>query len=360
MDLNQLLQIAIQINAADVYVKADTPPVASVNGGLKLLEQRRVTGEEITQAIQGMVDGKKWQEFQDERELNFSYTTPGSAERFRVNAFYQRATPGLVMRRVKANIPSVEELALPTSVKQLIMEHKGLILITGQTGSGKSTSLASMLDYRNQNTSGHIITIEDPIEYVYQDKKSIISQREVGIDTLSFQNALKNALRQAPDVVLIGEIRDLNTAETALTMAETGHLVLATLHATNAYQSLERVISLFPGDKMSQMLMSLSVNLLAIMSQRLIPTKDGKGRAAATELLINTPRIKELIDDNNISEIKEMLRGSGDMEGMHSFDHCIFHLYESGQITQEKALEYAESESDMTMRMKGFGGIQQV
>lgn len=360
MEIDTFLQTAIQINASDVYLKADTPPVASVNGSLKLLEQRRLTNEEIAQAIQAMVSQKLWQTFLDERELNFAYTTQTSHERFRVNAYFTRGHMGLVMRRVKAQIPSVEELNLPHKVKELIVAHKGLILVTGQTGSGKSTSLASMLDYRNQTTSGHIITIEDPIEYIYQDKRSIISQREVGIDTQSFQTALKNALRQAPDVVLIGEIRDLQTAETALTMSETGHLVLATLHATNAYQTLERIISLFPGDKMAQMLMSLSVNLLAIMSQRLVPTIDESGRVVATELLINTPRIRELILDNNISEIKEMLKKSSDVNDMHSFDNCLFDLYEKKKISPDKALEYAESQSDMQMQMQGFGSLSQV
>jgi len=284
-----------------------------------------------------------------------AYASSGGG-RFRVNIYLQRGGIAIVCRRVKLEIPSIEELGLPPQLGDLSLLPRGLVVITGPTGSGKSTTLAAMLEHRNQTQGGHIITIEDPIEFVYTDKQSIVSQREVGLDTLNFENALKNALRQAPDVISIGEIRDLETAETALIMAETGHLVLATLHASNTYQSLERLISMFTAEREKQLLFILSLNLRAILSQRLIPVKDDTGRVVATELLLNTPRVKDLIRDNKFSEIKEILK-SGAEDGVHSFDQSIGTLYEKGVISEENALLFVDSQSEFRMKLKGFKGI---
>ncbi|HNT29515.1 MAG TPA: PilT/PilU family type 4a pilus ATPase [bacterium] len=354
MDLGPMLAGMVKNDASDLYLKSAAPATIRVHGKLQMLDSQPLSAEEIHRIAETLL-GSEWSSFSSAKEANLAYIDT-AGERYRVNLYYQKGAPGIVFRRVKANIPGIDTLHLPEKLKELSLLQRGLIIISGPTGSGKSTTLAAILEHRNQTQPGHVVTIEDPIEYIFDDKKCLFSQREVGIDTLSFNKALKNALRQAPDIISIGEIRDLETAETALTMAETGHLVFATLHASNTYQTLERLTTLFPGEQEKSLLLTLSLNLRAILSQRLIPTKDHAGRMVATELLLNTPRVKELIRENAIPEIKEYIRNSTD-EGMHTFDQSIYRLFEQGIISDADALLFAESDAELKMRMKGFKGV---
>ncbi len=355
MILDPLMEELIRQDGSDLYLKSDTIPCVRVNGKVQPLEAARLTAKDLESIARSLIREDRWPIFVRDCEFNMAFTS-ATGSRFRVNLYVQRGDVAIVFRRVKLEIPSIDELGLPIQLKELAQSPRGLVIITGPTGSGKSTTQASMIDHRNSTQSGHIITIEDPVEFVYTDKQSIVSQREVGIDTLTFENALKNALRQAPDVISVGEIRDLETAVTALIMAETGHLVLATLHASNTYQSLERLVSLFTADREKQLLFVLSLNLKAIISQRLIPRTDGAGRVAATELLLNIPRVKDLIRLNQIGEIKDVLR-RGEEEGIHSFDQSVSALFEQGIISEQDALLFADSQGEMRMKMKGFNGV---
>lgn len=359
LDLNKLLTDMVQKQSSDLYLKLDSEPKIRVNGSLETVVPGKLQAADLKAAVAAVATPGQIAKLQLEKELNLAYRD-SHGERFRVNLYQERGGTGIVFRHVKLLIPTVESLGVPIKLKEIALGQRGFFVICGPTGSGKSTTLAAMLDYRNQSRAGHIITIEDPIEFLYQDKQSIVSQREVGLDTLSFQNALKNALRQAPDVISIGEVRDLDTAVTALTMAETGHLVFATIHASNTYQSLERLIAIFTPEREKQLLMMLSMNLVGILSQRLIPRLDGEGRVAATELLIVTARVKELIHANLLSDMREVLRRSAE-DGGHSFDQSIFELYQQGLISKVSALDFSDSPGEIKMQMQGFqGAIKQV
>jgi twitching motility protein PilU len=303
--------------------------------------------QELARSI---MNDKQAEEFEASKECNFAISPPGVG-RFRVNAFVQQARVGLVLRTINAAIPKIEELGLPTQLREIALTKRGLVVFVGGTGSGKSTSLAAMIGFRNENTQGHIVTIEDPIEYVHEHRNCIVTQREVGVDTDSWHAALKNTLRQAPDVILIGEIRDRETMDYAIAFAETGHLAMATLHANSANQALDRIINFFPEERRAQLLMDLSLNLKAFVSQRLIPMKDSKGRAAAVEILINSPLISDLIFKGDVHEIKEVMAKSREL-GMQTFDQHLFDLYEEGKISYEDALRNADSVNDLRLRIK--------
>jgi len=357
--LEKFLDQTVERKASDLYLKSDALPMLRINGELQAIAQAALSVQDLEKCISELLTSEQMKRFAEEKEFNMAYKS-AKGGRFRVNIYFQRGTLGIVFRLVTLEIPTIESLHLPLKLKEIALMRQGMFIVVGPTGSGKSTTLASIIDYRNANARDHIITIEDPIEYIYQDRQSIVSQREVGLDTLSFDNALKNALRQAPDVISIGEIRDLETATTALSMAETGHLVFATLHASNTFQSLERLVSIFTAEKEQQLLMMLAMNLKGILAQRLIPLKSGEGRVVATELLVVNSHIKELIRANQISEIVAILR-RGDQEGMHSFDQNIYAIYEQGLISENHALGFSDNQGEIKMRMKGFAGaIKQV
>ena len=350
MDFTQLLKVMVERDASDLFVTAGARPTIKVDGTLKPLTKDTLKPSQSRALVYSTMNDKQLAEFEGSNECNFAISAPGLG-RFRVSAFQQRNSAGMVLRKINDYIPSLEELNLPPILKDLSMTKRGLILFVGGTSTGKSTSLASMIDYRNVNHRGHIITIEDPIEYVHDHKQSIITQREVGIDTESFDTALKNTLRQAPDVILMGEIRTRETMQHGLVFAETGHLTLATLHANNANQALDRIISFFPPEHHDQMWMDLSLNLKAIIAQQLLPTKDGKGRIAAIEVLINTPLISDLVRKGEVHEIKEVVRKSTNL-GMQTFDQALFELYRVGAVTYEVALNHADSPNDLRLMIK--------
>ena len=350
MDFTQLLKVMVERDASDLFVTAGARPTIKVDGTLKPLTKDTLKPSQSRALVYSTMNDKQLAEFEGSNECNFAISAPGLG-RFRVSAFQQRNSAGMVLRKINDYIPSLEELNLPPILKDLSMTKRGLILFVGGTSTGKSTSLASMIDYRNVNHRGHIITIEDPIEYVHDHKQSIITQREVGIDTESFDIALKNTLRQAPDVILMGEIRTRETMQHGLVFAETGHLTLATLHANNANQALDRIISFFPPEHHDQMWMDLSLNLKAIIAQQLLPTKDGKGRRAAIEVLINTPLISDLIRKGDVHETKEVVKKSTNL-GMQTFDQALFDLYRDGEVTYEVALNHADSPNDLRLMIK--------
>ncbi len=352
--LEEALVVLLERNGSDLYIEAGAPVALRVNGELEYLSEERLPPQFATTLVRSSMNDEQWAQFNDNLELNYAYSIPGKG-RWRMNAFIQRGTPALVARTIKSDIPSVDELGLPPVLKDLIMRKQGLILFVGGTGTGKSTSLASLIDYRNRHAAGHIITIEDPIEFVHHHKRSIVSQREVGMDTRSYFDALKNTLRQAPDVIMIGEIRDQENMEHAINFAETGHLCLSTLHANNANQALDRIINFFPTDKRNQLLMDLSFNLLAVVSQRLVPRKDG-GRVAAMEILIRTPRVADLIFKGDIPALKETMAASND-SGMQTFDQHLFQLFDQGIITAEDALRFADSPNDVRLQIKLAGKL---
>lgn len=351
MGIDQMLKKMEDTNASDLYIKTGCPPMYKIEGSTLPAKMEALTPEDTEQLAYSIMSDEQKKEFEREMELNFAYHLPGV--RFRVNVYRQRESVGIVFRQIKLKVATLEDLNLPSILKEIALTPRGLVLVTGATGSGKSTTLAALIDYRNENRTGHIVTIEDPIEFVHMDKKGIVSQREVGIDTHSFANALKNTLRQAPEVILIGEMRDTDTVSSAIYYAETGHLVLSTLHSTNANQTLERIINFFPEEMHTQIYLSLSLNLKAVISQRLIPTVDKK-RVAAIEIMIATPRIKELIRRGQIGELKTSIEASQN-EGCQSFDQAIFEFYSKGIISQDDALRYADSPNNMRLKMKGLG-----
>ncbi|MEM6812366.1 MAG: PilT/PilU family type 4a pilus ATPase [Pseudomonadota bacterium] len=337
--------------ASDIYLTVGKPATLRVNDELEHWGDEILNEENVTSIIQSILTTKQKRDFQINMELNTSLDL-GEFGRFRVNILKQRQSPGLVIRRIQTQIPSFEDLKLPPLLEKLSMEKRGLILLTGMTGSGKSTTLASMLDYRNRHQSGHILTIEDPIEYYHEHKKSVVTQREVGVDTSSYEVALKNSLRQRPDVILIGEIRDKEVMEQALTIAETGHLCLATLHTSNAYQAIERIVNFFPEDQSKQIRLNLSMNLKAIISQRLLP-KVGGGLVPALEIMINEALVRELITKGNYEKITDVMEANNKI-GMRSFDQSLIELYSDNLITEETVLSQADKASDMKVKMQSI------
>ena len=351
MDFNDLLDLMITHKASDLFVTADVEPSMKINGEIIPVVKTKLNGEIIGQLIHSIMTDKQRKEFAETRECNFAITNKDKTARFRVSAFQQRDLPGMVLRRIETKIPTTEELKLPPILKDLAMTKRGIILLVGATGTGKSTSLASLIGHRNRNSKGHIITIEDPIEFVHQHEGCIITQREVGIDTESYEIALKNTLRQAPDVILIGEIRSRETMNYAIAFAETGHLVFATLHADNANQAIDRIIHFFEADRHNQLFMDLSLNLRAVVAQQLVPTLDGQSRRAAIEILINSPLISDLIRKGEVNEIKDLMKRSREL-GMQTFDQALFDLYKERQISYKDALKYADSENDLRLQIK--------
>jgi len=349
MDVRSLLKVMVDREASDLYLTVDAPPIYRIHGATQPTDAPPFGNEQLEALALALMRGQQRGEFEEKMEMNLAlyYKELG---RFRVNIFRQRGNVGLVFRHIKADIQTVEQLELPPIIKDIAMTKRGLVLVVGATGSGKSTSLAAMIDYRNTIHQGHIITVEDPIEFVHQHKKSIITQREVGFDTLTFQNALKNTLRQAPDVILIGEVRDTETMEAAITFAETGHLCIGTLHSNNANQAIERIMNFFPVERHAQIYLQLSLNLRAIISQRLIPSVDGK-RVPALEIMLDTPRIKDLIKKAEVDTLKEAMEQGID-EGCQTFDHVLFQLYKANKILLEQALINADSANNLRLKIK--------
>jgi twitching motility protein PilU len=352
VDLQEYFKSMVEMEASDLYLTVARPVMFRVDGKVRAVTDKPFTPAEVESLAHSIMSEKQRKEFAETHEMNMATSLPGVA-RFRVNIFQQRGSVGMVVRRIKADVMSVGELGLPQILNDIVMTKRGLVLVVGATGSGKSTSLAAMIDYRNSNEAGHIITIEDPIEFVHRHKQSIVTQREVGFDTHSFQAALKNTLRQAPDVILIGEIRDTETMEAAVTFAETGHLCLGTLHSNNANQAIERIMNFFPIERQAQFYLQLSLNLRAIVSQRLIPSVDGK-RVAALEILMDTPRIRDLIKKGEVDILKEAME-QGIQEGCQTFDQALFSLYKDGQISLEQALVNADSTNNLRLKIKLAG-----
>jgi twitching motility protein PilU len=352
VELQEYFKRMVEVEASDLYLTVARPLMFRVDGKIRPVGDHKFSPAELATLAQSIMNEKQQREFAETMEMNMATALPGVA-RFRVNIFQQRGSVGMVVRRIKADVMSVDELGLPSILNNIVMTKRGMVLVVGATGSGKSTSLAAMIDYRNSHEAGHIITIEDPIEFVHRHKQSIVTQREVGFDTHSFQAALKNTLRQAPDVILIGEIRDTETMEAAITFAETGHLCLGTLHSNNANQAIERIMNFFPVDRHSQFYLQLSLNLRAIVSQRLIPSVDGK-RVAALEILMDTPRIRDLIKKGDVDILKEAME-QGIQEGCQTFDQALFSLYKDGKISLEQALVNADSTNNLRLKIKLAG-----
>lgn len=353
IDFDKLLKVVVDQGASDLFVTAGLPPSIKVSGKMMPMSKTSLTPEQAREMVHGTMTEAQVQEFESERECNFAIHSP-LAGRFRVSAFYQRNFAGMVLRRIETHIPTCDELGLPEVIKSLAMTKRGLIIFVGATGTGKSTSLASMIGHRNAHSKGHIITIEDPIEYIHEHRGCMVTQREVGVDTPSFDVALKNTLRQAPDVIMVGEIRTRETMDYAVAFAETGHLCLATLHANNANQALDRIINFFPADRHDQVWMDLSLNLRALVAQQLIPTIDGKGRRAAIEILINTPLVADNIRKGEVHTIKEIMTKSTE-QGMQTFDQALYSLYAAGEISYESALASADSANDLRLMIKLAG-----
>ncbi len=350
MDIDKLLKIMVEKGASDLFITAGVPPSIKVNGRVLPVTTSPLSPEKTRETVLGVMTESQRESFIREKECNFAISARGIG-RFRASAFYQRNLAGMVLRRIETTIPRTEDLGLPEIVKELSMTRRGLVIFVGATGAGKSTSLAAMIGHRNRNSKGHIISVEDPIEYIHQHEGCIVTQREVGIDTESFEVGLKNMLRQAPDVIVIGEVRSRETMEHAITFAETGHLCLCTLHANNANQALDRILHFFPADRHRQLWMDLSLNLRAIVAQQLIPTPDGKGRRACIEVLLNTPLAQDLIRKGDVHALKEVMAKSNEM-GMQTFDQALFELFSAGEITYEDALSHADSSNDLRLMIK--------
>lgn len=351
MDFDKLLQLMVEKNGSDLFITADIPPSMKINGTILPVTKSNLTAEQSLALVKSVMTPSQIKEFEETNECQFAISDRNQTARFRVSAFVQRDKAGMILRKIETKIPTVEQLNLPPVLKELAMKKRGIVLLVGATGTGKSTTLAAMIGYRNENSRGHIITIEDPIEYVHEHKGCIITQREVGIDTKSFEAGLKNTLRQAPDVILIGEIRTKETMDYAVQYAETGHLVFATLHANNANQAIDRIIHFFESEQHEQILMDLSLNLRAIIAQQLIPTPDGKGRRAAIEILINSQLVGDYIRKGEIHEIKPVMKRSREV-GMQTFDQALFDLYENGEITYQDAIKSADSPNDLRLLIK--------
>jgi twitching motility protein PilU len=350
MEFDKLLKLVVEKGASDLFITAGMPPCIKLNGQMVPVTKGALSPEQSREIVLSVMNEDLQHEFMKSHECNFAINTRGLG-RFRVSAFYQRNLVGMVLRRIEVNIPSINELGLPDIVGDLAMTLRGLVIFVGATGTGKSTSLAAMIGHRNQNSRGHIISIEDPIEFIHQHKGCIVTQREVGVDTESFEIALKNTLRQAPDVIMIGEVRSRETMEYALTFSETGHLCLCTLHANNANQAIDRMIHFFPADRHSQVWMDLSLNLRAIVAQQLIPTKDGNGRRVAVEVMLNTPLASDHIRKGEVHLLKDLMTRSTE-QGMQTFDQALYKLYAEGEISYEAALAHADSPNDLRLMIK--------
>ncbi len=348
--MNDLLRLMLQKNGSDLFITVGFPPAIKIDGRIVPQSNQALQAQHTAELARAIMNDRQAAEFESQKECNFGIS-PAGVGRFRANAFVQQGKVGLVLRTIPQRIPNFDELGLPPVLTDIAMSKRGLVIFVGGTGTGKTTSLASMVDYRNENSYGHIITIEDPIEFVHAHKNCVVTQREVSIDTNSWESALKNTLRQAPDVILMGEIRDRETMNYAIAFAETGHLCLATLHANSANQAIDRIINFFPEDRRQQLLMDLSLNLRALISQRLLPLKDRKGRVPAVEVMLNSPLISDLIFKGNVPEIKEIMRRSREL-GMQTFDQSLFDLYESGRILYEDALRNADSINDLRLQIK--------
>ena len=348
--INDLLKLMVGRGGSDLFITGDFPPAIKVDGKVTKVSPQPLNAGHTLALARSVMNDKQVAEFERTKECNFAISPPGVG-RFRVNAFIQQGKVGMVMRVIPAILPTIDGLGVPQVLKEVVLSKRGLCIMVGATGSGKSTTLAAMVDWRNENSYGHIITIEDPVEFVHMHKNCVVTQREVGLDTDSWEIALKNTLRQAPDVILMGEIRDRETMEHAVAFAETGHLCLATLHANSANQALDRIINFFPEERRSQLLMDLSLNLKALVSQRLIPKQDGKGRSAAVEIMLNTPLIADLIFKGDVSEIKEIMKKSRNL-GMQTFDQALFDAYEANVISYEDALRNADSLNDLRLQIK--------
>jgi twitching motility protein PilU len=354
MNFDALLKQMVTDNASDLFITAGKPPCIKINGAVVQLDEPVLTPEKAKAMVFSLMDEHQQKEFIAQKEYNFAIQTQ-YAGRFRVSAFFEKFNVGAVLRRIRADIPVLNNLGLPPIISELTLLKRGLIIIAGATGVGKSTTLAAMVGHRNHNSTGHIVTIEDPIEFIHEHDKCIITQREVGIDTSSYGIALKNTLRQAPDVILIGEIRSSDTMEYAIQFSETGHLCLATLHANNANQALDRIINFFPSSKHAQVWLELSLNLKAIIAQQLIPTADGKGRVAAMEILVNTPIVQSCIKKGDIDTLKTYMN-KGQNDGMQTFDQALYALYKSKKITYDEALKYTDSENEFRLMVKFDSG----
>ena len=348
--MHDLLRMMVQKDGSDLFITAGAVPSMKVDGKMTPMSNQSLSPAHTQVLVHSIMNDRQMAEFDSSQECNFAISLPG-VSRFRVNAFTQRGSVGVVLRVIRTDIPEFADLDLPPILQDIAMTSRGLVIFVGATGSGKSTSLAAMVGYRNENSKGHIITIEDPIEFIHNHRNCIVTQREIGVDTESYDVALKNTLRQAPDVILIGEIRDRETMDYAIAFAETGHLCLSTLHANSTNQALDRIINFFPEERRAQLLMDLSLNLKGIISQRLIPKYDGEGRIPAVEVMLNTPLMSDLIFKGQVHEIKELIAKSNEL-GMHTFDQALFDLYESGQITYEDALRNADSLNDLRLRIK--------
>ena len=348
--MQELLRTMVGRGGSDLFITAGFPPAMKIHGEMAPVTDKPLTPEQSSVLVRAIMNDRQSKDFEATKECNFAIMPPGIG-RFRVNAFVQQGRVGAVLRTITTDIPDFDKLALPPVLKDVVMTKRGLVILVGGTGSGKSTTLAAMIGYRNKNTKGHIITIEDPVEYVHPHIGCVITQREVGVDTETWEAALKNTLRQAPDVILIGEIRDRETMEHAIAFAETGHLCLSTLHANSANQALDRIINMFPEERRQQLLLDLSMNVRGLVSQRLIPKKGGKGRAAAIEILLNSPLISDLIHKGEMHEIKNIMSKSREL-GMQTFDQALFDLYEKGDISYEDALRQADSQNELRLKIK--------
>lgn len=349
MDISSFLKLMVDKGASDLFLSVGAPVQMKVEGLTAPVSKSALKSHQMHEMAYSLMNDKQQSEFDETLEMNLGISI-NDLGRFRVNVFRQRGETAMVVRYIKGDIPSIKELHLPTKLQDIIMEMRGLVLVVGSTGSGKSTSLASMIDYRNERHSGHILTIEDPIEFLHSHKKAVVDQREVGLDTLSYENALKNAMREAPDVILIGEIRDRDTMKHAIAYAETGHLCISTLHANNANQAMDRVINFFPEEARAQLLIDLSLNLKAIVSQRLVPGVKEK-RMPAVEIMLNSPYISDLIEKAKIDEIKEVMSRSRE-QGMQTFDQALFDLYKAGEITADEAIKHADSKNNLGLEIR--------